>query len=154
MMSSNLPTRRLLDPFDLIGQEFNRLGRWFENGGSETMLTGVYPVDIREDDNHIYVEAEMPGFKKDEVNITLEDGVLSISAERKPDKTQSNTGNGGQSNKRTDHLTERRFVRIQRSFTLPNRVDEGAVEAKMDNGVLYITLNKREEVKPRRIEVK
>lgn len=113
-----------------------------EEANGEGVL-GAYPVDIREDAEHLYVEAEMPGFKRDEVQVTLENGVLTIQGQRKVEETQGDS-----------HLRERRFTRVARSFTLPNTVDESKVDAKLENGVLQLTLSKREEVKPRKIEVK
>ncbi|MBI1371251.1 MAG: Hsp20 family protein [Phycisphaera sp.] len=132
------------DPFEMLQREFDRaLGR--SNGGStEGRWVASYPVDIHEDENHIYVEAEMPGFKKDEVDVTLESGVLTIAAERKTEKKED----------ATQHLTERTFTRVYRSFSLPNTVDEGKVNAELKEGVLYLKLDKREEVKPRKIEIK
>jgi len=143
-----LPTRRtrtpVWDPFEGIHRDFDRLlGRYFSNGDEPT-LTASYPVDIHEDENHLYVEAEMPGFSKDELNLTLENGILTIAAERKDQPERDGE----------THLNERRFRRVQRSFTLPNTVDESDVDAKLEDGVLKLTLNKKEEVKPRRIEVK
>ena len=131
------------DPFQA---EFNRmLNRFLGDGGSEpAALTGFYPVDIREDADHYYIEAEMPGFTKDQVNITLENGVLSIVAERRQVEQP----------KGETHLNERRFTRVARSFTLPNAVNESNVEASLTDGVLRIELHKREEVKPRKIAVK
>jgi len=143
-----LPTRiyrscrpSLASPFQLINADLGgALGRWFDD---ETEVTGTYPVDIREDDDHVYVEAELPGFTKDQVNATFEKGVLSIVAERKPEKPKE-----GQT-----HVAERRFTRVARSFTLPNTVDENKIEAQLADGVLHLKLSKREEVKPRRIDV-
>ncbi len=130
-------------PIDFLQDEFNRmLSRWWSEG-SERGTTGIYPVDIREDDDHIYVEAELPGFKREEVDVTLENGMLHILAHRKEEEKKGEA-----------HVAERRFVRVARSFTLPNTVDETKVDAKLTDGVLYLTLNKREEVKPRKIEVK
>ncbi len=130
-------------PIDFLQDEFNRmLSRWWSEG-SDRGTTGIYPVDIREDDDHIYVEAELPGFKREDVEVTLENGMLHILAQRKQAEVKGEA-----------HLAERRFVRVARSFTLPNSVDEGKVDAKLVDGVLYLTLNKREEVKPRKIEVK
>jgi len=132
-----------VSPLDLIQDDLGRsLRRWWTDAPTEA-LTGIYPVDVHEDDAHLYVEAEVPGFKREEINVTLEDGVLSIVAQRKAADKK------GQS-----HLEERRYTRIARSFTLPQLVDENKVEAKLEDGVLHLTLNKREEVKPRRIEVK
>jgi len=106
----------------------------------------AYPVDIREDDAHFYVDAEMPGFGKDEIDITFENGVLSITAERKVEQEQQNKGE--------THLRERRYTRIQRAFKLPTAVDENKVDAALKDGVLHLTLDKREEVRPRKIQVR
>ncbi|QNN20941.1 Hsp20/alpha crystallin family protein [Planctomycetales bacterium ZRK34] len=132
------------DPYETMHREFDTmLNRLWSNGGESDELIGAYPVDIREDEDHIYVEAEMPGFKKDEVDVTLEAGVLTIIGQRKLEETKGEK-----------HLTERRFTRVQRSFSLPSSVDEAKVEASLADGVLHVTLNKREEVKPRKITVK
>lgn len=131
------------DPFEAMHKELNQMfnRNWLEPVQGD--LVGMYPVDIREDDDHVYIEAELPGFTKDEVDVTLEGGVITVTAER---KTQEQKG--------TSHLCERRFTRVQRSFTLPTSVDEGKVDASLHDGVLNIKLTKREEVKPKRIEVK
>jgi len=152
-----LPTRvqrgQQYDPFELAQREFDTmLGRFLgerqangTNGGTGALAP--YAVDVREDGDHIYVEAELPGFKKEEVDITLENQTLTISAERREER-----GNDG--NKKGEHLLrERRYTRFLRSFTLPPTVDEQTVNAKLNDGVLTITLNKREETKPRKISV-
>lgn len=107
-------------------------------------VAGSYPVDIHEDENFIYVDAELPGFNKDDVNVTLENGVLSIAAERTDE----------QGDDKHKHLKERRFTQVQRAFKIPGTVDEGKVDATLSDGVLKLKLHKRDEVKPRRIEVK
>jgi HSP20 family protein len=137
------------DPFDLLQREFDGMfNRW--RGGRETSdgnYLAPYGVDIREDADHFYVEAELPGFRMDDIDITLENQTLTIAAERREDTKQ---GNG----KKGDLLLhERRYSRFLRSFTLPPTVDEQSVNAKLNDGVLTITLNKREETKPRRIQV-
>jgi len=143
-----LPTRRVAnsiwrDPFETLHRDFDRmLSRHLTADGDEP-LVGAYPVDIREDENHIYVDAEMPGFKAEEVDVTFENGLLTIEAERKPEQAEG-----------AKHLTERRYHRVSRSFTLPKTVDENKVDAKLTDGVLKLTLHKREEVKPKKIEVK
>jgi HSP20 family protein len=144
-----LPTRvqRYQEPGELAQREFDSmLNRFF--GGRETDggYLAPYAVDVREDADHIYVEAELPGFKKDEVDITLENQTLTISAERKEEKKEG----GGKG----EHLLhERRYTRFLRSFTLPPTVDDQTVNAKLNEGVLTVTLNKREETKPRKINV-
>jgi HSP20 family protein len=139
------------DPMDLVQRDFdNLLGRLFngsasgQNGGTRL---APYGVDIREDQDHFYVEAELPGFKKDDVDITLENQTLTISAERRDERKQNNEDGGELL------LHERRYSRFLRSFTLPPTVDEQTVNAKLADGVLTITLNKREESKPRKITV-
>jgi HSP20 family protein len=149
-----LPTRvsRTLpaDPLELAQRDFDHLlGRLFN--GSQTDNGGArlapYGVDIREDQDHFYVEAELPGFKKDDIDITLENQTLTISAERREENKEGNADKGELL------LHERRYSRFLRSFTLPPTVDEQTVNAKLADGVLTITLNKREETKPRKITV-
>ena len=154
-----LPTRvhrgQHYDPFEGAQREFDTMlnrffgGRDLDNGagnGNGGGYLAPYAVDVREDGDHIYVEAELPGFKKDDVDITLENQTLTIAAERREES--ENDGNKG------EHLLrERRYTRFLRSFTLPPTVDEQSVNAKLTDGVLTITLNKREETKPRRIQV-
>ena len=145
-----LPTRvsrgAQQDPYESFQREFDSaLSRFFggreSNGGS---YLAPYGVDVREDADHIYVEAELPGFRKEDVDITLENQMLTISAERKADEKNEKGGY---------LLRERRYSRFQRGFTLPPTVDEQTVNAKLNDGVLTITLNKREETKPRKITV-
>mgnify|MGYP005846398843 CR=1 FL=1 len=125
-------------PFDLVRREFDRmLGDWDDAG------VAVYPVDIREDQDRLYIEAELPGFTREQIDVSIENGVLTINAERKPDEKN---GQGV-------HLRERRFTRVSRSFTLPNTIDPEKVDAKLDAGVLHLTLTKRDEVKPRKISI-
>ena len=149
-----LPTRvsrttAAVDPMEYAQRDFdtllNRLfnGSQVQDGGARL---APYGVDIREDADHFYVEAELPGFKKDEIDITLENQTLTISAERHEEKTPD-------ANKGEHLLRERRYSRFLRSFTLPPTVDEQSVNAKLTDGVLTITLNKREETKPRKISV-
>jgi HSP20 family protein len=129
-----------------------------------------FGVDIREDADHFYVEADLPGFRKEDVEITLENQTLTIAAERRedtgsprapqggpgkgqPQKTEKPANGGVGGGQEVVHLRERRYTRFLRSFTLPPIVDEGSVNAKLHDGVLTITLNKREESKPRKISV-
>ena len=162
-----LPTRvprqsGYVEPFEMIHRDFdNMLGRFFGGGAGEGYQSALAPygVDVREDADHLYVDAELPGFKKEDVDITLENQTLTITAERREQRKQGNGngGNGGASaetQKQGDWLLrERRYTRFQRSFTLPPTVSEQKCDAKLQDGVLSITLDKREESKPRKIEV-
>lgn len=137
-----LPTIRRTDPFDMLRQFDRALNRWPSWGESE-LQTGQYPVDIREDNDHLIVEAELPGFERDEISVSIEQGVLTISAQRRSEEQKGE-----------QHLKERMFTRVSRRFSLPTTVDTDKVEAHLETGVLTLRMPKREEVKPRKIEVK
>jgi HSP20 family protein len=150
-----LPTRvarnQGYDPMESVQREFDSmLNRWW--GGRE--MTGSqqgfapYAVDVREDADHIYVDAELPGFRKEDVDITLENQTLTISAERKSETRKEPGKEGGDL-----LLHERRYNRFLRSFTLPPTVNEQSVKASLQDGVLTIVLSKREETKPRKVQV-
>jgi HSP20 family protein len=134
------PTRDLVTG---LHHDFDRL---VDRVFGDTLDTGHLPyhVDVREDQNHFMFEAELPGLTKDDIDVTLEDGVLTISGEKKWDesKTQGDY-----------HMRERRYGRFERSFNLPTGVDDSKVNATLKDGVLTITLDKREEAKPKKINV-
>ena len=146
-----LPTRvvrgiQAVDPFESMQREFDSmLNRFLGPRESDGGYLAPYPVDVREDTDHIYVEAELPGYRKEDVDLTLENQTLTITAERKGEEQKKQSGDW--------LLHERRYSRFMRSFTLPPTVDEQTVNAKLTDGVLTITLNKREETKPRKISV-
>ena len=143
-----LPTRvvRALSemPFEAAGRDIETLVNRLFNG-REGSGFAPYAVDVREDNDHIYVEADLPGFDKNEVDVTLENSTLTISAEKKAETKSEKSGEY--------LLNERRYSRFLRSFTLPPTVDENSVQANLTDGVLKVTLNKREETKPRKIKV-
>ncbi|MGA2233622.1 MAG: Hsp20/alpha crystallin family protein [Tepidisphaeraceae bacterium] len=149
----SLPTRvsrtdQYFDPLEVAHKQFdNMLGRLFNNGREMESGWAPYGVDVREDGDHIYVEAELPGFRKEDVDITLENNTLTFTAQRQ-EQTKETNGKKGEW-----LLRERRYSRVQRSFTLPPTVNEQSVQANLADGVLTITLNKREETKPRKITV-
>ena len=164
-----LPTRVMRTNLDYPFESLRDLdtlmrGIFQREGGAGTGLA-PYGVDIREDADHIYVEAELPGFRKDEVDVTLENQTLTIAAERRSEhqlqREPRNSGGGGGREGNGGGagdggqwlLNERRYTRFLRSFTLPPTVDEGSVQAKLNDGVLTITINKREETKPRKVKV-
>jgi len=164
-----LPTRVMRTNLDYPFESLRDLdtlmrGIFQREGGAGTGLA-PYGVDIREDADHIYVEAELPGFRKDEVDVTLENQTLTIAAERRSEhqvqrEPRSSGGGGGREGNGGGAgdggqwlLNERRYTRFLRSFTLPPTVDEGSVQAKLNDGVLTITINKREETKPRKVKV-
>jgi HSP20 family protein len=137
---------------DMLDREFNRMWNRFWGAGEVPSTLAPYAVDVHEDADHFYVEAELPGFTQDETEITLEDGVLTIRAERKTESRMGGNGSNGGNGRQPLHM-ERRWNRFERSFTLPAAVNENSVRASLDNGLLTVTLDKREEVKPRKIQI-
>ncbi len=108
---------------------------------------GVMPVrvDFREDANSYFLEVDVPGFAKEDLEVTLEDGVLTVSGERKHEALQEGE----------NILHSERLVgRFSRGVRLPDQVKDDTVSAELKNGVLTVTVSKADEVKPRRIEVK
>lgn len=102
-------------------------------------------VDIAETDNAYLIKAEIPGVNKEDVKITIDDGVLTVSGERKEEKEENN---------KKLHRVERFYGTFSRSFTLPDNVDETKIDAQFKDGVLTLTVPKTEKAKPKAIEVK
>jgi HSP20 family protein len=101
-------------------------------------------IDLYEDKDNVFVKAELPGLKREEIDVSLEDGVLSISGERKAEPTEN-----------TETRRSERFVgRFHRTVTLPSEVKHDAVTAQYKDGILSVTLPKVEAAKPKHIEVK
>ncbi len=133
-------------------QEMNRLrhemDRLFGNYGGERPRdrgASVFPaLNVWEDDDNYFVEAELPGFGLEELEIYVTGGnELSISGERKPLELEGGAW----------HRQERGFGKFRRTLDLPGEVKSDGVSATLKYGVLTISLPKSEEVKPRRIKV-
>lgn len=106
----------------------------------------VMPAEVVESDDEIRFEVELPGFRREDLDITLENNVLTISGEKKARREEGR--------KDSDYrLYERRYGRYQRSFTVPPTVRSDQCEAHYEDGVLSVRLPKAEEAKPRRIQV-
>jgi len=112
----------------------------------EELTVGAWipPVDIVEEKDRIFLTAELPGFKENEIEIQLEGGVLTLHGERKSEAEKEG---------RTFHRMERSYGQFVRSFTLPNNVDREKIKATFSNGLLHIELPKREEAKPKQIKI-
>ena len=139
------------DPFRemrSLQDEVNRLfSSSFNRSGDNEMMRGSWSpsVDIYENKDQIVLEAELPGMRPEDVNISVENNVLTIHGERKFEKKDE---------KDNFHRVERSYGSFTRSFTLPPTITSEAADAVFENGVLRLTLTKREEAKPRRIEIK
>ena len=102
-------------------------------------------VDIIEDESEYLIKVELPEVQKDDVKVTVENGTLTISGERKAEKEQKG---------RRFHRVERFFGRFERSFAVPDDTDSEHVKAEFKDGVLWIRLAKSEKARPKQIEVK
>ena len=131
----------------------NRLASYFgrpaahANGEKEAMTVAEWSplVDITEDDKEYVIKAELPELKREDVKVSVQDNLLSISGERKSEKEEKS---------KKYHRVERTYGRFLRSFTLPENCDGAKVVAEYKDGVLKIRLPKSEQAKPKSIEVK
>jgi len=139
------------DPFRelrTLQNEMNRLfSSTFSGAGDDELTRGVWnpSVDIFENKDNIVIEAELPGIKPEDVDISVENNVLTLRGERRFEKKDE---------KDNFHRIERSYGSFVRSFTLPNTVSPDSCDAEFENGVLRVTLQKREEVKARKIQIK
>jgi HSP20 family protein len=102
-------------------------------------------VDIVEDQKEYIIKAELPEIKKEEVKVTVENGVLTISGERRAEKEDQG---------KTYHRIERVYGRFARSFSIPDDADASKVNAEFKDGLLRVHLAKNEKATPKAIEVK
>ena len=142
------------DPFREMEELQSRFAKLFSlgpprfgNGGKEFMTVTEWApsVDIIEDDKEYLVKAELPEVKKEDVKVTVENGVLTISGERKLEKEEKD---------KKYHRIERSYGNFLRSFVLPEVADGSKVNAEFKEGVLKVHLPKSEKPKQKSIEVK
>jgi len=137
------------DPFHEFALMQNRMNRMYQDytPGMEEQLSSaqiVPPVDVYEDEHHLTLKAELPGIDPKDVDVRVENNILTIRGERKFEKEEK---------EENFHRIERRYGTFTRSFTLPNTVDPDKVKADYENGVLKIEFEKRAEAKPKQIQV-
>lgn len=136
-----------LDRLTSLRDEIDRL---FDNplaelARSSQLLSGWTPAfDVFEDKDNVYVRAELPGMRKEDINLSLHNGSLSVSGERKSDD---------QLKEAEVYRSERFFGRFQRTITLPTPIAVDKVKAQYKDGLLEVTLPKAEEAKPKHIDV-
>ncbi len=127
------------DFMDRLTRSFFNTDDWLDFGGNWAPA-----VDISENDDEIIVRAEVPGIKKDDIKLTVHDGILTISGEKKQEKIDK---------EENFYRTERVFGSFSRSFSLPSTVKADKVKAKYKDGILSISLPKVEEAKPKEIAI-
>src|SRR5207253_4774429 len=143
------------NPLREIDEAQNRLSRFFLGGFPNRMGSGEIhslavadwspEVDISEDDHGYLLKADLPEIKKDDVRVTVEDGILCVSGERKTEKEDQ---------KRKFHRIERSYGNFRRSFTLPEDTDSKKVTAEFHDGVLKVHLPTTTIAKTKAVQVK
>jgi HSP20 family protein len=140
------------DPFRELRSLQDEMTRLFTGiapasiGREDTLSGGWNPnVDIFENKENLVLEAELPGLSREDFDLSIENNVLTLKGERKFEK---------KTDEDNYHRVERAYGSFTRSFTLPQTITAEGVEAEFNNGVLRVTLPKREETKARKIEIK
>ena len=133
---------------DIFGDFDDLMGGWFR---SPAVLrreeTAKMPaIDVSENEGAYLVKAELPGVAREDLDVTIKDGVLAINAERKKEKKDGKDGRVIRE--------ERYYGKFVRSLRLGSDVDESGIEAHYEDGVLNLSLPKTAEVKPRKVDVK
>lgn len=128
--------------FNRLSQLRNEMDQLFEDGVTSEPL---YPaLNVWEDEGSFYAEAELPGFRLEDVEVAVRGNELSLSGERKPEEKEGMTW----------HRRERGFGKFHRTLEFPLPIEADKVQASLKNGILTITLPKAEAAKPRKIQVK
>ncbi len=139
-----------LAPWSALQDLESQMQRLFGEGAADLNWperTWLPTADLRETDDHYIVEMDLPGMRKEDVELTAIDNVLTIKGERKYEHKDEKEDERGY------RRFERRYGRFERSFEIPGGFDADKVEAHYDNGVLRVNLPKREEAKPKQISV-
>jgi HSP20 family protein len=137
------------EPIRELSSLQNEMNRLFNTvfdapSGAGGLRRWVPAMDLVETGEHFVLRADLPGMSEDDIKIELEDGVLTVSGERRADHDERQEG---------FYRVERASGSFSRSLTLPKGVDGDAVSASFDRGVLEVRIPKPEAVKPRRIEI-
>ena len=140
------PFRELVTLQDRMNRLFSESYRAQQGPEDDWALGGTWApaVDIYEHENNIVIKAELPGVDPKDVDIRLDNSVLTVTGERKLDNEVK---------KENYHRVERSYGAFTRSFTLPTTVDPSGIKAEYRDGVLRVTLPKREEAKPKQIQI-
>ena len=134
-----------LEDVERARRHMDRLLSVFTGGASTPASSGVFPpLIVTEDEETINVEAEIPGIKAEDLDISVVARTLTLSGERKPEETQDVCY----------HRRERKWGSFRKALTLPDDVNPDAIQAECKNGMLKLVLPKAEHVKPRKITIK
>jgi HSP20 family protein len=143
-MACNLSLRHPAYTAQTLQEEFNRLLSRSLDADRDLSSAGTMHIDIKETDDAFLLKADLPGMRKEDIRIHVEDDLLTLSGERKFEDEES---------RENYHRIERSYGRFSRVFQLAGVADASKIAAQYADGVLTVTLPKREEAKPRQIEV-
>lgn len=132
---------------DNFFDRFTNTFGWPLNGGQELITTSDWTprVDISETDNEFIIKAEIPDVKKEDIKVSVENGIFSIKGERKQEKEEKG---------KKIHRIERSYGSFFRSFSLPDNVDDTKIKATHKDGILSLQIPKSEKAKNKNIEIK
>ncbi|HCK77053.1 MAG TPA: hypothetical protein DHW07_07895 [Gammaproteobacteria bacterium] len=141
------PAHRARD-WDVFGDLDGLMGGWFRSPAvlRREEIAKMPAIDVSEDEGAYLVKAELPGVARKNLDVTINDGVLTINAERKEDRKDGKDGR--------IIRQERYYGKFVRSLHLGSDIDESAIEAEYEDGVLNLSLPKTAEVKPRKVDIK
>jgi HSP20 family protein len=125
------------------GGDFDALMEQFFGSGGRGVQAYYVPASVWEDQGSYHVELDVPGVTRDNVELTYEKGTLRITTERAAPEDQ-----------RAGLVDERRYGKVTRTVTLPESIDPESIAAELTNGVLHVTVAKKPEAQPKRIEIK
>lgn len=138
-------------PFDSASTWPREIDRWMDEtmsnlgwGRGENLRQWFPVTDVSETPEHLILRLEVPGLNRDQIKISVENNVLTVRGEKEQETTSENEN---------FYRTERSYGTFERSFSLPAHVDTDKVQATIDNGVLTVRLPRREEARPRQIEI-
>lgn len=139
LLKYNRPNRNVMSKnfSDIMDEFFNDVVNTRDN-------SFVPGIDISETDNQFLISAELPGMSKDDIDVSLDNGRLSISGERKFEQEEEG---------KTFHRVETRYGSFNRSFQLPDNVDEESINATYEDGLLNISIDKAEDKVKKKIEI-
>ncbi len=140
------PFREMEEILDRVNRNMAGRPRLQGDTSQETMSTADWTpsVDISETDREYRIKAEIPGVEKEDVDVSINQGVLVIHGVRKSEKEEKDE---------KYHRVERAYGSFVRSFTLPDDVDDDGIDARFKGGMLFLTLKKSEKAKPKSIKI-
>ncbi|MCX8057817.1 MAG: Hsp20/alpha crystallin family protein [Spirochaetes bacterium] len=132
-------------PFKELEDLKNEIDKFFNWDYDSPIKLNAPAIDIEQDENNFYIKADIPGLTKDDIEIELKDGMLTLRGEKKVEKEEK---------KKECFRKERWEGKFERTISLPDYIDTEKAEATYNNGVLEITLPKKEEKKPKKLTLK